>query len=100
MTANNYKKVITVLSVTAMVMSCTGINWPYKMTEDTPVRSIDRPDNYIRGSFGKLVVPVFRPEFEDLEEGRYLALSAGGDSPTSIYTLSLGEAIGDRKSVV
>ena len=94
MTVMNIGKALTVLLATAVTMSCTGINWPYKMMEDTPVRSIDRPDNYIRGSFGRLVAPVHRPESSTMEEGRYVALSAGGDSPTSIYMLSTGESIG------
>jgi hypothetical protein len=100
MTATRESKAVTLLCVTLTALSCTGINWPYRMTEDTPVRSIDRPDSYIRGSFGKLVVPVFRPESGTLEEGRYVALSAGGDSPTSIYTLSMGESIGGSLAYV
>lgn len=81
-------------AVLALAVACTGIYWPYDDVEETPVRSIDRPDNYIRGGFGKIVVGVHRPEHGGEPEARYVALSGGGDTPTSIYRLSLGVEIG------
>lgn len=94
MTSQASSRLLTPVCIAALMASCTIVNWPSKMMDETPVRSIERPENYIRGNFGSVIVPAWRPAHDGEEDVRYVAASGGGDTPTGIYRLSRGGDIG------
>ncbi len=76
------------IAAAVLLAGCTGLNWPYDLAENTPVRSMPRPDAYKVGGFGHVIIPVFQPASTDVAEALYLGVTAGPASPTAILRLS------------